>query len=247
MYTKEQIALQTLCANGLVPTWRMSFAQSIATANCASSKQLFHVQKILDEIVNAPVLPKISSQKIFDLFNSAIKHLKYPKINLRTSSGTNIRFSVSQKNTSVIHMNQSGYGSPYFGKLWQNGDVELYRDGKTIQVELLTLLEEFAKDPAGVSAKYGKMTRNCCYCSKTLDTPESLAVGYGPVCAKHFGLPWGKVIVATANNVITSPAGWQHVVSQVVATEIASRCGIANQLTKEEISDHDDWIDEVAH
>jgi hypothetical protein len=31
----------------------------------------------------------------------------------------------------------------------------------------------------------------CFFCGRDLDTPESLAMGYGPVCADKHGLPWG--------------------------------------------------------
>ena len=32
----------------------------------------------------------------------------------------------------------------------------------------------------------------CCFCHKELTTKESLAVGYGPLCAEKLGLPWGE-------------------------------------------------------
>jgi Family of unknown function (DUF6011) len=235
MFTKEQIALQTLCANGLIPAWRLNFAQSIASADCASPKQLFHVQKILDEIVNAPVLPKINAQPIFDLFSNAVKHLKYPKITLRSRCSAGLvprscRFSIYKKDLSVIHMNEGGYGSPYFGKLHADGRVELYRDGKTIEADILDLLNKFSADPAGFSAAHGKLTRNCCYCEKTLDTKESLAVGYGPVCAQHFGLPWGgkanvaPASIAAAGNFLKQTLGnkadWFEVLNPIVAAAI---------------------------
>lgn len=38
---------------------------------------------------------------------------------------------------------------------------------------------------------FGDMTERCVFCSTKIDTPESTAVGYGPVCASKHGLPWG--------------------------------------------------------
>ena len=39
----------------------------------------------------------------------------------------------------------------------------------------------------------GRTVGTCCFCLAGLSTPESVAAGYGPVCAERFGLPWGDV------------------------------------------------------
>ncbi|HMJ78118.1 MAG TPA: DUF6011 domain-containing protein [Iamia sp.] len=41
------------------------------------------------------------------------------------------------------------------------------------------------------AARFGEMYHACVFCTRPLDTPESTAVGYGPVCAARRGLPWG--------------------------------------------------------
>jgi len=41
------------------------------------------------------------------------------------------------------------------------------------------------------AARFGAMYHACVFCTRALDTPESTAVGYGPVCAAKRGLPWG--------------------------------------------------------
>jgi hypothetical protein len=77
----------------------------------------------------------------------------------------------------------------YFGRIAAaTGDI-MGRDN--MDAEVLSLLVEFASDPAGVGSRIGKLTGNCCFCSRALETKESLAVGYGPTCASHYGLPWG--------------------------------------------------------
>jgi hypothetical protein len=45
--------------------------------------------------------------------------------------------------------------------------------------------------PADVTGAFGLLAGRCIYCSHKIDTPESTAVGYGPVCAGKYGLPWG--------------------------------------------------------
>lgn len=41
------------------------------------------------------------------------------------------------------------------------------------------------------AAAFGSLAGRCCFCSTPIDTPESTLVGYGPVCAGKYGLPWG--------------------------------------------------------
>lgn len=67
------------------------------------------------------------------------------------------------------------------GRRAANGDVE-------------ELLVEFAMDPVAVAAGCGRHTGRCCFCSRELtddSTGKSVEMGYGPVCAKRWGLPWG--------------------------------------------------------
>lgn len=54
-------------------------------------------------------------------------------------------------------------------------------------------LLHFASDPVKVAAEYGKLTGCCCFCGRGLDDERSTAAGYGPVCAKHYGLPWKEI------------------------------------------------------
>lgn len=40
-------------------------------------------------------------------------------------------------------------------------------------------------------AAYAHESGNCCFCNRLLTTTESVSMGYGPHCAKRYGLPWG--------------------------------------------------------
>jgi hypothetical protein len=61
-----------------------------------------------------------------------------------------------------------------------------------------TALKAFATDPAGVAASYGKLHGKCCFCNKGLSDEKSTSVGYGPICAGHYGLPWGDNVSSGA-------------------------------------------------
>lgn len=52
-------------------------------------------------------------------------------------------------------------------------------------------LERLAADPVGFIAECGKDMCRCCYCNLPLEDARSKKVGYGPVCAKRWALPWG--------------------------------------------------------
>jgi len=95
----------------------------------------------------------------------------------------------------TINVTDGGrYGdNQWFGRIHRDGKFEAGRDATDAITEVL---QQFAADPAGYAAKYGRTTGNCCFCQKTLTDAKSTGVGYGPVCAKNYGLAWGKAAPA---------------------------------------------------
>lgn len=55
----------------------------------------------------------------------------------------------------------------------------------------LSRLSADTKLNAEQAARWGKLYGRCVFCSLPLTDERSIAVGYGPVCAEHHGLPWG--------------------------------------------------------
>lgn len=51
---------------------------------------------------------------------------------------------------------------------------------------------QFYADPISACDTHGKTSGMCCFCSSPLTDKRSTAVGYGPICAQRFGLPWGN-------------------------------------------------------
>jgi hypothetical protein len=49
-----------------------------------------------------------------------------------------------------------------------------------------------ATNPAAAGKAYGQRVGNCSFCSLPLEDGRSVHVGYGPVCAEKWGLPWGE-------------------------------------------------------
>jgi hypothetical protein len=54
-----------------------------------------------------------------------------------------------------------------------------------------SLLSELIAAPHAFLASNGKSAGACCYCGTELTDARSVEAGYGPTCAKKWGLPWG--------------------------------------------------------
>lgn len=57
--------------------------------------------------------------------------------------------------------------------------------------KLLQTVIDLIKNPQEVLQTAGRKHSFCCFCGTQITSKDSLAVGYGPICAENFGLPWG--------------------------------------------------------
>lgn len=125
----------------------------------------------------------------------ADKKLKFPKIRFDFEEGR-IRISVAGPNSRTPGAIMVTDGGPYganvfYGRVHTDGRWEPARDGAPEWV--VAALHGLAKDPAGYAKVYGQRFGNCCFCGLDLRDGRSVAVGYGPICAENYGLPWGEV------------------------------------------------------
>lgn len=128
---------------------------------------------------------------IVAMFTQAHCKLKYPKITfeLVEPDGRKITVQLSRageksKAPGCINVTDGGK----FGQNVYHGRINL--DGTTTIANptIAAFLADFATDPAGKAAEYGKKSGNCCFCNRTLTVDDSLERGYGPVCAKNYGV-----------------------------------------------------------
>lgn len=161
-----------------------------------------------DKPVEAPAVPAPAPQPepvnvdltgITELFKAGGSKIKFPKITLRTVEGQQVELKLaghaSRYPGAVSVSNGEKYNSGrnvFFGYIHTDGRMDL-RAG--VKQDVVELLKAFAADPAGVAADYGKLTGNCCFCRTALTDDRSTSVGYGPVCAKNYRLPWGAKAV----------------------------------------------------
>lgn len=123
--------------------------------------------------------------------------IEFPKI--RFDGLVLSRSGPRSKNPGVIFVMTDGsfFDRSTLGKITPDGlwhRVDRCTDEQEARVRAL------ATDPGEVLAAYGRRTGVCSFCRRELSTKASLAVGYGPICADRFGLPWGDVPEDDSNN-----------------------------------------------
>jgi hypothetical protein len=182
-----------------------SFANSLLDSfgryGTLSTKQLFWVNKLNERVTAPQPQPEVdkievgSMTGVIALFDKAKKHLKHPKITL-TLKGSPITLAMagaaSKAPGSINVMGEGKYPDrEWFGRISPAGEWSPSRalDGDATKREaLLKLLTEFAQSPAEVAKNHGALTGNCSFCNLALTDPRSVAAGFGPVCADHYGL-----------------------------------------------------------
>lgn len=178
----------------LSPNDRTFALSLLASAGRWSSKQEYWAAKLADRATAPQVAPEvIDVSGILALLTRAGAKLKRPKVRLETASGQRVVLSIagdrSRYTGSVMLTDGRPFGeNTYFGRIDPTGALTA---AHAMTAEVLDLLRRFATDPAGTGSVIGKAIGSCCFCSRQLETKESLAVGYGPVCAENYGLPWG--------------------------------------------------------
>jgi len=165
-----------------------------------SRDQMAWVHKLVIDDARPPETADIGDLGgILRLFATAREHLKFPKIRIAIDADTVIKLSVAGPRAKFPGTVNVTDDAPYeftrwYGRIHDDGDFEIsrrYRDDPNFLGSLVDLLRRFARDPAGVAAAYGMLSGNCSFCSRELTDERSTEVGYGPVCAKKWHLPWG--------------------------------------------------------
>jgi hypothetical protein len=178
-----------------------SLLESIWRRGSPTDKQLYWVRELCKR-----TQPKVretvelgSLEGINALFNRASAALKRPAIVLEADN-TPIRLSVAGPDARVpgsinVTSNGSFEDRTWFGRILADGRFEV-SPRVTPPASLIATLKRFASEPALVAAEYGRKTGSCCFCARELTDGRSVSVGYGPVCAERYGLPWGEAQAA---------------------------------------------------
>jgi hypothetical protein len=88
-----------------------------------------------------------------------------------------------------IFVSDGDYPGCYYGFITlQTG---AFTPSKEFDQAIIEPMAKFNADPAAVAQHYGHETNQCSFCGLELTDQRSVSVGYGPICAGNWGLPWG--------------------------------------------------------
>ena len=188
-------ALRDALNAGTVWPKSIIFAQSLVDQfmrkGKLSEKQLEWAVKLSAKPAEKHAIKVMSSTAVAAVLAFFAKaNLKYPAMILDTGART-VRIYRAGQNASepgsvvVTRLDDRAY----LGRVSTDGTYKPSPkfDG---QDDVFELLGDLGADPAGVAAAYGKRTGCCSFCLRTLDDERSLSAGYGPSCAKKYGLPY---------------------------------------------------------
>ncbi len=127
---------------------------------------------------------------VYQLMEIASHFIKWPKIKLATDDGEVVklvRAGPRSKYEGQINVTDGGsYDfNTWYGRIDTQGAMTKSRDCTD---QVTDLLKRLGKDPHQVAAEYGNRFSECCFCGKALTDDNSVAAGYGPTCANHYGL-----------------------------------------------------------
>jgi len=133
--------------------------------------------------------PEEIGPAIPELFETAITNrLKYPKITLVTRAGRIVVIKrAGQKSKYPGSVRILDEDARFLGSISVAGVLYPSSPMTPDVRELLALMES---DLDRVILEFARLTGNCCFCCYRLSDARSVAHGYGPDCAQHYGLPW---------------------------------------------------------
>lgn len=158
-----------------------------------SQDQVVWVHVLVNEALNPQprqqAQAKQGYQAIVELLVRASSKLQWPAIRLSTASYGNVKVSWNRSKSLANVTDGRPFGSnEWYGRIDALGQWVPSRSSNVNVERLLGLL---AADPVGTMQAYGHSTGQCGFCGRTLSNEDrSVKVGYGPVCANKYGLPW---------------------------------------------------------
>jgi Family of unknown function (DUF6011) len=174
-----------------------SFAQDLVAKSKRyglSPAQEVWVHKLAVDSTTPKTTVKENFANIVAMFRNTTGKLKYPKVTIQVGDQNVVLKYKKDGSVQIVDKNVYKFNAKFgqempvwYGKIDSDGN---FIKGSNLD-SITEVLKEFNLNPSDYARTYGTRTGNCCFCGKTLETNQSLAAGYGPVCADHYGLPWG--------------------------------------------------------
>lgn len=127
--------------------------------------------------------------------NKKNKNSKNPRVEFSKYYLLQVGIKARPENQGSVYVNDYTHKDVWIGRIEKSTGKFTKGNGyEYLDDEMKLHLMQVALDPAAAAASHGKSTGECCFCKRDLSDSRSLTVGYGPICAKNFGLPWGSSI-----------------------------------------------------
>jgi len=120
------------------------------------------------------------------LIAAKARGLRHPKARFLAPGGGELRLSLSGPASKVPGSLQVVVGEDWRGRVEPDGSVQ---GPLATDLALQDALVIIATDPAQAAHDYGALMCRCSFCGLALTDAGSVEVGYGPTCAKKWGLP----------------------------------------------------------
>lgn len=157
--------------------------------------------------VNLTPKPVVVAEQsaIVEFLQRAIRSgLKAPKVRFLAPKGGELRLSLAGNTSKYPGSIQVKVNGVWVGRINPDGT----KSGYDLTEELLATINKIALNPAAAAKEYGALMGRCSFCNLQLTDAGSVEVGYGPICAGHYGLPHtakGTPNVKTVGEVIPEP------------------------------------------
>lgn len=195
------------------------------------------------------IIPAIHLHNIVNAMLMANSKIAHPKIRLELTNGQLIVLKLATSTSRFPGSINIDDGKPFnsnkwFGRILKTGELQLSAIGETIEQPLKELLAAFNKNPETVAKIYGQKYNHCCFCGLTLKNADSVAAGYGPICAENYGLPWhGMAKVKRDEEIETSvESGFNLDFETQILIHDESTVKILNSIDKTLALWHDDKL-----
>ena len=198
--TKLELDIEIKKLAALLPTLdptQRTFAASLLEARNPTDKQKYWIKRLANPVVVDDSKPKENVQnvsKMIEFISRGHEKLKWPKIVFRVYERTLVISLAGDRSKEPGSINVKDYNDGFwFGRIKKDGTWQPHLSvNQEVSDNILKSIRFFAENPAKVAAEYGHLTGHCCFCCRTLTDERSTSVGYGPICAENYDLPWGE-------------------------------------------------------
>lgn len=153
-----------------------------------TSNQLFWLHKLALQTQTTSQSIEISGtlQAVTIMLEKASAKLQKPSIRIMGEGKQELKLypGFSEKYKGWIFI----YADNKINCLGSIDPTGIFRHQKDCPNWVILALQKFADNPHQAAQEYGTLTGRCCFCYQRLSTETSLSLGYGPICARNYGL-----------------------------------------------------------